>query len=375
MSKAIGIDCRKVSDFGIGTYIRNLVRALAELDQTNRYFLFVGPDEREALDGLPSNFALVEETAALYGLREQVSLSWRIARLRLDLYHATHYVLPAFVTSRVVVTIHDIIHLLFPEFLPSRLAFFYAHRMIRRSLARGDRVITGSNSSRSDLMRYFDVDGKKIDVIYHGVEPLFHEPLPADELARRRDRLGLDRPYLLFVGNPKPHKNLDHVIKAYARSLELHRYDASLVCVGSRPKADFKIRQRAAQLGVADRVKLLGHVDHEELPAIYQGATLFLYPTLYEGFGLPVIEAMASGVPVITSDTSALEEIGRGYAHLVNPLDVEGTAAAIAHCMTDPDHRRSLTELGRKRAREFRWERAAAGTLEVYQQVLRGEPS
>jgi glycosyltransferase involved in cell wall biosynthesis len=370
----IGIDARKIRDFGIGTYVRNLVRGLAQLDQENEYVLLVGPNGPEALAGLPANFRLLLEGSKVYSVRELFALSWRLWRLKLDLYHATHYVLPLVVPCKSVVTIHDIIHLLYPEFLPSRLAFFYARRMIRRTLSRSDRVIAVSQNTRSDLLRFLDADGRKIEVVFNGVDAVFHQRLSTEDLTRWQRQLGIAPPYLLFVGNPKPHKNLDNVIQAYAKAQAIHAFDADLVCVGGNPEADLRTRQRAEAAGVAQRIRLLGQVPDEALPAIYQGATLFLYPTLYEGFGLPVIEAMASGVPVITSNTSALREIGEGYAHLVNPLDVEALARAIAQQMADPQHRASLAELGLRRAREFSWERTARRTLAVYKSVLEGTP-
>jgi glycosyltransferase involved in cell wall biosynthesis len=370
----IGIDARKIRDFGIGTYIRNLVRGLAQLDQENKYLLLVGPNGPEALAGLPENFQLVPERSKVYSMRELFALSWRLWRMKLDLYHATHYVLPVVVPCKSVVTIHDIIHLLYPEFLPSRLAFFYAQRMIRSTLSRTDRVLAVSQNTRSDLLEYFDADGHSIEVVYNGVDAVFHQRLSAEDLTRWQRQLGIAPPYLLFVGNPKPHKNLDNVIQAYAKAQAIHAFEADLVCVGGGPEADLRTRQRAESAGVANRIRLLGQVADEALPAIYQGATLFLYPTLYEGFGLPVVEAMASGVPVITSNTSALREIGEGYAHLVNPLDVEALARAIAHEMADPQHRASLAELGMRRAREFSWERTAKRTMAVYRSVLEGTP-
>jgi glycosyltransferase involved in cell wall biosynthesis len=371
LSYTIGLDARKILDFGIGTYIRNLVRALAGIDQENRYALLVRPQDRELLGELPENFRPVVQSSPVYSARELVALSWRLWREKLDLYHATHYVLPAVVPARAVVTIHDIIHLLYPEFLPSRFAFLYAQRMIRRSLGRGDRIIAVSQNTKSDLVRYFDVDGAKIQVVYNGVEDIFRQRLPEPELAHWLRQLGIERPYLLFVGNPKPHKNLDTVVQAYARASRIASFDAPLVCVGARTGSEFKIRQRAEHLGLRDRVRLLGHVAAEALPAIYQGATLFLYPTLYEGFGLPVVEAMASGVAVVTSNNSALKEIAEGYAHLVDPLDVEGMAQAIAYCMGNSQHRASLAKLGLRRAEDFRWEQTARKTLEVYHSALR----
>lgn len=370
----IGLDARKIQDFGIGTYVRNLVAALARVDRENRYVLLVRPADKEALPPLPETFRTVVESAGVYSARELFALSYRLFRLKLDLYHATHYVLPVVVPSRVVVTIHDIIHLLYPEFLPSGLAFLYAQRMIHRSLGRGDRIIAVSQNTKADLMEYFDVDGKKIQVVYNGVEERFRERLPEDEVDRRLAALGIARPYLLFVGNPKPHKNLDNVVQAYARARRLSPFDAPLVCVGAKSGADAKIRQRAEYLGVADRVLLLGHVADEVLPAVYQGATLFLYPTLYEGFGLPVVEAMASGVAVVTSSTSALKEIAEGYARLVDPLDVPAMAEAIAELMADDDRRAALAKLGARRAEDFRWEETARKTLAIYRAVL-GAPA
>ena len=371
MAYNIAIDARKLSDFGIGTYIRNLTAALGELDQENQYILFAGQQGSQELENLPENFRVVVERSPSYSIRELMALSWRLFRLEIDLYHSTHYVLPAVVPCRAVVTTHDTIHLLYTEFLPSTLAFFYAQRMIRRSLSRGDRIIAVSQNTKTDLMDYFKVDGRKIRVVYSGVTDRYRQELSEAEISTWLEEFDIERPYLLFVGNPKPHKNLDNVVKAYARSLEIFDYEADLVCVGDREGMEFKVRQRADQLGLGNRIRLVGHVPEEALPALYQGATLFVFPTLYEGFGLPVVEAMASGVPVITSKTSALREIAEGYGHLVNPLDVEEIAKAIAQCMADPSHREALTKLGLRRADDFRWPRTAEHTLEVYQAALK----
>jgi alpha-1,3-rhamnosyl/mannosyltransferase len=362
-----GFDARKIQDPGIGPYVRNLIRHLARIDPENRYVLLARPQDKDAFRDLPENFRPGYESSPVYSVRELFALSWQLWRSKLDLYHSTHYVLPAWVGSPVVVTVHDLVHLLYPEFLPSRFAFLYAQRMIRRSLSRADRVIAVTQNARADLMKHFDVDGPKIEVVYNGVEDVFRKKLSPEELERWRRDLGLERSYLLFVGNPAPkRKNLDTVIQAYARAREIAPFDAPLVCIRERSGSEFKTRQRAANLGVGDHVRLLGQVAPEALPALYQGATLFLYPTLYEDSGMPVVEAMASGVAVITSNNSALKEIAEGYAHLIDPLDVEGIARAIAHCMADAEHRNSLAKLGLRRAEDFRWSQTARKTLEIY---------
>ena len=375
MPYTIGIDARKIQDFGIGTYVRNLIRSLAAIDSENRYVLLAKPEDKAGLQDLPENFQVALESSPVYSVRELFALSWHLYRRKLDLYHSTHYVLPAWVNSKVVVTIHDIIHLLYPEFLPSNFAFLYAQRMIRRSLTRGDRIISVSQSTKNDLRQHFDVDGGKIEVIHNGVDDSFRQRLAPEDLQRWLRDLGIPQPYLLFVGNPaKPHKNLDTVVQAYARARRMAQFDAPLICVGSRQGSEFKIRARAEYLGIGDKVRLLGHVAQEALPAIYQGATLFLYPTLYEGFGLPVIEAMASGVAVITSNTSALKEISEGFALLVDPLDLDGIAKAIASLMGSPERRAAFAERGIRRAEDFRWDEMARKTLDIYMSVIEGRP-
>lgn len=383
MPYTIGFDARNLRESGrdsrIGTYARNLVQALARIDPENRYLLFARPQDQDVFADLPGTFQPVFEATPVYSVRELVALSWRLLRRRVDLYHSTHYVTPAVLQSPLVMTVHDIQHLFYPDFLPSRLSFLYAQRMIRRTLARADRIITVTQNTRADLIHHFEVDGRKVHVVYNGVDDAFRQKLSPEELERWRRDLGLPGPYILFVGNPNhPRKNLDTVVQAYASARKMASFDAPLVCIGDRAGTEFKIRQRAANLGIADSVRLLGHVAPEALPALYQGATLFLYPTLFEGSAMPVVEAMASGVAVITSNTSSLKEAAEGYAHLVDPLDVEGMAKAIAHTMTDPEHRTALARLGARRAEDFRWGQTAKKTLEIYIAAIRerqAEPS
>ena len=370
MAYRIGIDARKLTDFGIGTYIQNLLPALARIDDRNRYLIFARPEHEEYLAELPDNFRFVAEKAKGYTARELIALPWQAVRGRLDLYHATHYVLPYLIPCKTVVSIHDIIHMLYPEFLPNRFAHIYASMMMRHSLSSGDRIIASSQSTKSDLLETFRADASKIEVVHLGIAQRFRRRVEAKAADEVLERLGITRPYALFVGNPKPHKNLTNVVRAFARAREIQNFDADLVCVGDNGQKAFRIRQQAEGLGIGDRVKLVGRVSNEDLPAIYQRAVLFVYPTLYEGFGLPVVEAMASGVPVITSNTSALKEVAEGYADLVNPLDVEEMARALARGMTQPEHREALVRLGLERAEDFRWQHTAKKTLAIYLRVL-----
>jgi glycosyltransferase involved in cell wall biosynthesis len=268
------------------------------------------------------------------------------------------------------VTIHDIIHLLYPQFLPHRTAVLYARYMIRRALTRADRIITVSHNTRSDLVNYFRVPASRIEVIYNGVSPRFRAPVSAEEEERVLSKLGIRIPYLLFLGGEKPHKNVQNVIRAFAKARRERSLPHSLVLAGPMPANPARMDALISALQVSDAVIRPGIIEEEDLPALYAGAEAFLYPTLYEGFGLPVVEAMAAGTPVLTSSTSALQEIAGGHACLVNPMDVDAIAGGIVTLATDEEVRIRYAELGRKRALDFSWDRAAARTLEVYAAAL-----
>ena len=372
MSYRIGIDARKLGDeSGIGSYVRNLTRALATIDKVNEYHLLVSSWDDPLLDQLGENFEPVVESCPVFSVREQLFLSWRLTRLKLDLYHATHYLLPAIVPCRSVITVYDILDVFYPHFRPSPLAFFYAQRQIRRSLARADRIIADSRNTKTDLMDRLGVDGRRVRVVYPGVTPAFGEPVDEESVAATLARLGIRRPYLLLVDDAPSRSNLDRTVQAFAGALERRGFEGSLVCVGPRTRLDFKIERRAARLGIADRLVLLGSLSAEDEPAVYQAADLFLYPALENVSTAKVVEALAAGVPVVASATAALREAAEGYAMLVDPLDGKQIANAIHGLMEDGDRRRELSRLGVKRAEEFAWRGAAEKTLEAYESALR----
>jgi len=370
----IGIDARKVKDYGIGSYIRELIGGIARSPESQRYrfLLYVGPFDRDALPILPSHFEVADEESPGYSVSELTGFAWRVFRDKLDLFHATHYVLPPLPKTRAVVTIHDIIHLLYPQFLPSHAAHLYARFMIRRALTRADRIITVSYNSRRDLADYYGIPSSRTDVIYNGVSSRFTPDVTEQEVARVAERHGLSRPYLLFLGGEKPHKNVQNVVRAFAEARRLKQIPHSLVLAGPMPKNPGRIDALVSALDLDQAIRRTGVVPDEDLPGLYAGAAALLYPTLYEGFRLPVVEAMACGVPVLTSSTSALQEIAGGYAYLVDPMDVDAIAEGIAVLATDEKVRSDYAALGRKRALDFSWDKAAEKTLEVYEAALSG---
>lgn len=368
----IGIDARKLKDYGIGSYIRNLLEAIGRLPDSAayRFRVYARRADGEALPELPGHFEVVHDESPGYSVAELTRLPWRLLRDRLDLFHATHYVVPPLWKTRAVVTIHDIIHLLYPQFLPSRAAHLYARYMIRRALTRADRIITVSYNTRRDLVDYFRVPAARVEVIYNGVSPRFHPDVPLEERARVASRLKIPGPYLLFLGGEKPHKNLQNVVRAFGKARREHGLPHALVLAGALPPNPARLDALIAALDLSRAVVCPGIVEDDDLPALYAGAEAFLYPTLYEGFGLPVVEAMACGTPVLTSSTSALQEIAGGYACLVDPMDVDAIAAGVTLLATDEKVRTQYAALGRKRALDFSWDKAAARTLEVYAAAL-----
>lgn len=370
----IGIDARKLADFGIGSYIRNLIESIAQRPEASQYLfrVYVPSADRGVLPELPPRFEIVEENSPGYSIAELTRFAWRLQRDRLDLFHATHYVIPPLARARAVVTIHDIIHVLYPQFLPNRAALYYARVMIRRALRRADRIITVSNNSKRDLVDYFGIAPSRIEVVYNGVAGRFRADLPRAERERVAAKYGLPRPYLLFLGGEKPHKNVRNVLRAFAEARRTRALPHALVLAGPMPPNRSRVEALIAALDLGPRVFRPGVVPEEDLPGLYAGADAFLYPTLYEGFGLPVAEAMACGVPVLTSSTSALQEIAGGYAYLVDPMDVDAIARGIVDLATDPARRAEFAELGKRRAADFSWDRAAGETLRVYAEALRG---
>ena len=268
--------------------------------------------------------------------------------------------LPPLVHCRSVVTIHDCIHLMFPQYLPNRLAFTYARTSMALAADRATRVLTVSESSKADIIRFFGTEPSKIDVIYNAYDERFGIEPVEDDVVRVRERYQLHDEFILYAGNVKPHKNLERLIRAFARvRAQEGNEDLRLVLIGDDVGRYASLRRTADEAGVRQDVRFFGFVPHQTLAALYRMATLFAFPSLYEGFGLPPLEAMACGTPVVTSRISSLPEVVGDGALLVDPYSEEEIAQAIARVLDDEDLRRRLVERGLERAAGFSWERSA----------------
>jgi glycosyltransferase involved in cell wall biosynthesis len=373
----IAIDVRKYNDFGIGTYVRNLVHQLGRIDQETEYVLLCRPQDQGRIQVARPNFRTVVEPAPPYSISEQVRIPMTLLREHIDLFHAPHYVLPPAIHCRSVVTIHDCIHLMFPQYLPGRLAHAYAKLQLWTAAHRSDRVLTVSEASKLDILRRFRVPADKITVVYNAIdERLSLEPTDED-VERVSVRYQLKDPFALYVGNIKPHKNLERLIEAFHQLRQESAFETlKLVIIGDEISKYQGLRRAVHVHKLHKHVRFLGFVPLETLSVLYRLASVFVFPSLYEGFGLPPLEAMYYGTPVVTSNVSSLPEVVGDAAMLVDPYSSESIADGMRRVLTDEHLRASLRERGMARAREFSWERSVRRIREVYGEVMeRPEPT
>jgi glycosyltransferase involved in cell wall biosynthesis len=354
---------------GVGNYIRNLVWALSRLDRENEYLLFASPENEKHLYDLPDNFhiELAPNRPALRILWEQTVLPWRVRRKRVELYHGPAFAVPLVSSCARVITVHDMTVHISPQ-RHSLHTWLYLRTMIPAMLSASDQIIADSESAKQDILRLGRVKDSKVSVIYLGVETRFQPIHNEEQLARIRQKYALPRDFILFVGMIEPRKNLTGLVDAYCAASVHDRCD--LVLAGSLGWGYGELLQKIRSSSLRDHIRMPGYVDDADLPALYSAAVAFAYPSLYEGFGLPVLEAMACGTPVITSDVSSLPEVTGSTAILVKPDDLPALTQALQVVVNDRNCSDRLSRLGRTRAALFSWDRTAAQTLSVYRLAM-----
>ena len=355
----LGIDVRKLGDGGIGEYTRETLIAARALRPELEIVAFGDPEGRQLL---PLDVEWVPVTAGKYGLAEHFALPAAARGRALDLFHAPHYVLPLSLREPAVVTVHDLIHIVVPR---SSARALYARVMIRAACHRARRVIAVSETTARDLRERLGVSADKIRVIPNGVAERFR-PLPKDEVDRALATIGVERPYVLFVGNCLPHKNVETLVEAWDRLPEPR---PRLVLCGNGFERFPRVRQAIAAARGAKRIRILDRSGRDDLVALYNGAEVLATASRYEGFGLPVVEAMACGTPVLASDAGAIPEVAGDAALLVPPHRVDTIATELYRLLTDGGLRAELVEKGKRRAARFSWTEAARKTLSVYDEV------
>ncbi len=377
---------------GINWYIHNLLTHLPRVDHDNRYTAFIG-DGRFTSPGLALKVSRLPTARPVVRIFwEQVVQPFALRKEGVDLLHALAFVTPLLSRCPSVVTIYDLSFLLYPESF-KRFKRFYLGLFTRFSVRKARRIIAISESTKRDVVRLLGVPPDKVDVVYCGRDEAFH-PLPEAQVAAFRLRRGLPEHFVLFVGTIEPRKNLTTLLEAYAafrrdvRDQEIGNRKSKignlhLVIGGAKGWFYEDVFARVEELGLEDQVMFPGYIPVSELPLWYNAAELFVYPSLYEGFGLPPLEAMACGTPVVTANTSSLPEVvgeapgtgsqGHSAGLTVDPLDVEGLAEAMRRALGDEALRQEMRKRGLQRAKGFSWTKTAQETVQVYQRAMEYE--
>jgi glycosyltransferase involved in cell wall biosynthesis len=356
---------------GIGRYTRELVRALAKLEPSHDYVLFAAVGGQPLTDmAWPPSFQvrsvpLSDRALAILWHRLHLPLWVELATGPVDIFHSPDFVLPPVRRAKTLVTVHDLSFIRYPQCADANLRA-YLNKVVPRSVHRADLVLADSQSTKGDLVELFGVEFDKIEVIYPGVEERFHPIEDQALLEAVRRRYNLPPRFILGLGTLQPRKNFTRLIKAFA-DLRFAISDLRLVIVGGKGWLYEEIFATVERLGLEEKVVFPGFVADEHLPALYNLADLFVFPSLYEGFGLPPLEALACGTPVITSDASSLPEVVGEAGLMVEATDVEALAEAVRRVLEDDALREGMVAKGLEQARQFTWQKAAAKLLNLYE--------
>lgn len=361
MMHKITIDCRMFNASGIGTYLQNLTPLIKMACQSSRIYLLGRINEIRQIDwAQDENIELIDCKSPIYSIAEQYELFRKIPR-NTTLFWSPHYNIPLLYKGKLIVTIHDVFHLAMPRFVKGLHKRLYANGMFRAIYCKADAIICASNFTANELIRLQGIGRQQIHVIYHGVaNSWFHI---------KKNKNPHSKPFLLYVGNIKPHKNLVKLVQAI--ELILYKFPHDLVIVGKKDgfiTKDSSVFDRAST--IRDRVHFTGYVKDEILRQYFVHADALVFPSLYEGFGLPPLEAMACGCPVIVSNAASLPEVCGDAALYCDPYNPEDIANKIQMLLSDAKLRESLRQKGLERAKQFTWEKCARETWAVIEKVL-----
>jgi glycosyltransferase involved in cell wall biosynthesis len=368
MGSLITIDGRMLKSSGIGTYLRNLLENLATIE--NEHVFNVICRGRELLDGLPPDkFRFVPAQSPIYSVSEQ----WEIARLarHAQVLHSPHYNAPLGYRGNLVVTIHDLIHVTDPSFKRTLAAWLYARPMFHLVARRAVCIIANSEFTKTQIVEHLEVSPSKVVVVYLGVSDHFCPHDRGQAVLRVSALLGLQRPYILFVGNLKPNKNVKTLVRAFSQIYAHRDFDHQLVILGDDRKWKAGLVNECNKLGIGERVLFAPHVPSEDLPWVYGAAQLLVMPSFIEGFGLPVLEAMACGTPVVCSRAASLPEVAGDAAEYFEPTSTQDLAATLERVLGSRQLQETLRRRGLERAKLFSWHECARRTLDVYRRALK----
>jgi glycosyltransferase involved in cell wall biosynthesis len=366
-----------MTEFGVGTYIRNIIRTLGRLDHENQYFLLGTPTKVQEIGPLPGNFQTIPLATAEHTLKGYREFRGALHKLDCDLVHIPNlFSVPRFLPCPYVMTVHDMLEHMSRPRRQGKWRWMY-FQMTKRVLAGAARIFAVSNFTRNEIEKLFEIPLNHIEVVYNAIDERFlHGHATAADRDLIAQRYQVRYPFLLYAGRISPHKNVLRLIEAFsALKTELEKDqlwpDLKLIIIGDDLSGNPDLRRTVVRSGVQNEVRFLGFVPIEVLRIFYDEAKVFVFPSLYEGFGLPPLEAMAHGTPVITSNVSSLPEVVGNAAVLVNPENVFEIMRAAHRVLTDRALRDRMKERGYQQAKRFSWEISVRRLLDVYREVAR----
>lgn len=353
---------------GTETYIRNLVKAISALDDNNEYFIFINKESRGVFEKIAPGMKVVlcpfrATRRPVRILWEQLILPLQIKRRGLDVLLSAGMTAPFLCPARSVLSLHDLQHENFPENF-SRLQLFFLKTMIRISAKRAKRILTLSEKVRGDIMKFYNIPGDRISVVHLAADNRAFYRRNAGDREEIRKKYSLPARFILYLASSLPHKNYKRLLLAF-RAVLKDSPGLGLVLIGARDYGAPEIKERIAELGLGANVMMLDWLPFEDIPLIYSASALLVFPSLHEGFGLPIIEAMACGVPVVCSNREPMREVAGGAAMLVDPMSENAIAEGIKKVLNDAELRRDLVQRGLKRATAFSWQKTAMKTLSL----------
>jgi glycosyltransferase involved in cell wall biosynthesis len=364
MKNRIALDARMIRKTGIGTYVRGLLQGLGKLKVPGDLCIYGNTAE---LAGYP--FPRRGFLSRIYSVEEQLEYPFRLPGC--GLWHAPHYNVPVWSgDTKVVVTIHDIIHWLFRKEFFTPLKAFYADQMLRKAITQSRHILTVSEKTKKDLVDHFEADPEKITVTYEGVSEDFQPVTDAGKITGVKSKYKIANPYFIYVGLMKPHKNVLWLIRLFRELRSAGQITADLVLVGKKDASYPPEYKELAGLKSGDGIIHIPYVEFEELKTLYSGALALVHPSLYEGFGLTLLEAMACGTPVIACRSGSIPEVAGDAACLVEACAPREIAHAMARFASSPGARQDYIRKGFLQVGRFSWTKMAEQTLEVYERVL-----
>src|SRR5580700_606506 len=378
-SVKIAIDIRRMTEFGVGTYIRNVVRTLGRLDCENEFLLIGPPAKVEEIEALPANFRgvpLLASDRSVAGYRE---FRTALKGLRCDLVHIPNlFSVPRMLPCPYVMTVHDMLEHMSRAREQNGFWRSLHFQLTKRVLGGASRIFAVSNFTRAEIEKLFEIPSDRIEVVYNAIDERFlHGHASAADRELIAQRYQVTYPFLLYAGRISAHKNVVRMIEAFsALKTELERDqaypDLKLIIIGDDLSGNPDLRRTVVRSGVQHDVRFLGFVPIEVLRIFYDEAKIFVFPSLYEGFGLPPLEAMVHGTPVVTSNVSSLPEVVGNAAVLVNPENVFEIMRALHRTLMDKPLRDRMKERGYRQAARFSWETSVRRILEAYGQIAHG---